>query len=497
MRRILNNKNRIFLFVVFLSAIAFGVQSCDDDDQEVRFVDLRYNPEDAYTVMATSPEAVVFEVKSNYPWEILSKGDWHTITPSTGGADSIYKITVTCLENTSLDDRVDTLVIKSDYWIGKTVVLLQKGTAWLEANVDTLPIGSDADNHVFSIASNQNWSCEVTHGNDWLAIVEGSEGYINGDVTIQVAENQGELRYGIISLFDRHHEKVGQVVVAQDGVLLVPEVEEIRSLYFEKDYTLNVESNTRWKVSKSEYDVWFTIEGEEIREGNGTVTVHLKENNGVSLRKSEITLTSVSDDESVAPVVKTIILKQACMPDPTIHEFSGLFSGGSVNSGSLDFVNGDMIVPEGGGRELFTANNFGSNLCTHYFRIKEIGTGAYPVIFFVFNWNTELRYHINASAGRTDVSYTHYSGVPLLYQSGENTAIDISQPHILGISVSDAGGEYAGKTKIEMTLDYNETFQTYIMDVSPTTNLSVYVGGQPGPCVWDWYGRASLIDWDE
>lgn len=495
MKKILNSK-MFLLFGMFISGFIVCISSCKNDDTTLPYVDLRYNPEDTYTVTASSPQTIEFEVSSTFPWEILSKGDWHTITPANGDADSIYKVKITCQENTVLDDRIDTLIIKSDHWIGKKVILTQKGTAWLTPSYDTLTVESTAGQSMFSITSNQDWSCEVTQGNDWLSIIDGDKGSINGDVSILLKENQGELRYGIITLFDRHHQKVDQVVVAQNGVLLIPSVDEIRSLYFEGDFTFNVASNSKWKISKSEYDIWFTIEGEEIREGSGIVTLHLKENSGVSLRKSEITLMSVSDDESVAPVVKTIILKQACKPAPTIHEFTGLFPGGSVNSGSLDFIDGDMIVPAGGGRELFTANNFGSNICAHYFRIKEMGAGSYPTIFFVLNWNTELRFHISTSTGKTDASYTHYSSVPLIAQSGDNIAIDVTKPHILGIAISDAGGLYAGKTKVELSIDYDKTFMTYIMDVPPTSNLSVYLGGQPGPCVWDWYGRDSLIDWD-
>ncbi|UVP34840.1 hypothetical protein NXW58_08100 [Bacteroides faecis] len=71
------------------------------------------------------------EVKSTDPWEVFGKYDWYTISPSTGEAGETYTVTVICKENTELDDRIDTLNIKSDYWTGKRFVLTQKGTAYL------------------------------------------------------------------------------------------------------------------------------------------------------------------------------------------------------------------------------------------------------------------------------------------------------------------------------------------------------------------------------
>ena len=98
------------------------LQGCDDSEAE-KWVDLRYRVEDSYLVEAKNPEPVSFQVKSTDPWEVFGKYDWYTISPSTGEAGETYTVTVTCKENTELDDRIDTLNIKSDYWTGKRFVL--------------------------------------------------------------------------------------------------------------------------------------------------------------------------------------------------------------------------------------------------------------------------------------------------------------------------------------------------------------------------------------
>ena len=136
------------------------LQGCDDSEAE-KWVDLRYRVEDSYLVEAKNPEPVSFQVKSTDPWEVFGKYDWYTISPSTGEAGETYTVTVTCKENTELDDRIDTLNIKSDYWTGKRFVLTQKGTAYL--NVEGVDmIDQEGNSETFSVLSNQKWTAKVT-----------------------------------------------------------------------------------------------------------------------------------------------------------------------------------------------------------------------------------------------------------------------------------------------------------------------------------------------
>ena len=127
-----------------------------NDDEAMKWVDLRYRVEDSYLVEAKNPESFSFQVKSTDPWEVFGKYDWYTISPNKGEAsDKTSTVTITCKENTSLDDRIDTINIKSDYWIGKTFVLTQKGTAYLNVeNVDM--INQEGDDETFDVITNQN-----------------------------------------------------------------------------------------------------------------------------------------------------------------------------------------------------------------------------------------------------------------------------------------------------------------------------------------------------
>lgn len=500
MKRIINSKAYRLLFGLFSFGLLMNLASCNEDDGDVRFVDLRYNPEDSYLVTAGSPEDVVFEVKSNYPWKIFGKKDWYAVTPASGQPDSIYKVTIAIQENTDLDDRIDTLTIQSDYWVGKRFVLTQKGTAYLTTVKDTFPRESAAGPFTFDISANQDWSCKVTEGDNWLSLTAGAEGTLNGSVTVSMTENKGEERYGEVTIYDRHGMLAKKVVIDQAGVLLVPEVTELRQLYPEEEISFKVNANSTWKISKSEYDIWFDItSGESYEPGVTTVTVHVQANTGVSMRKAEITLESVSDDPDATPVVKTIMLKQAAKPDPDIKEFNGYFPSGEANQGTPVFENGDFICAAGGNtREVINNwSNVNPIIGTHYFRVKEMAANSHPVIFFVFNWNFEVRCHLAPAQGKTDASYTAYNGIAAILDEGENIPLgDIGQPHIMGVSISDAGGENAGKLKVELSLDYGPVFKTWIIATGSGAQATVYLGGAPGYCVWDWVGYTPLMDWN-
>ena len=105
----------------------------------MKWVDLRYRAEDSYSLPWESPEAFSFLVKSTDPWTVRSYNpDWCTITPAEGEGNpaianaETYTVSVQYKDNAQLDDRVDTLEIKSDYWVGKLITVYQKGNAYLD-----------------------------------------------------------------------------------------------------------------------------------------------------------------------------------------------------------------------------------------------------------------------------------------------------------------------------------------------------------------------------
>ena len=146
----------------------------------------------------------------------------HYFTESEGSHE-LYDVQITYTPNTSLDDRTDTVTIKSDYWIGKEVSIIQKGIAYLTLeNADDLLLEKEETTYSFNVKSNQNWSAAVTEGDEWLSIQSGENGTLDGMVTLKALENKGEQRSGIVVIYDRHGKEVATLNV-QKGVSALPD----------------------------------------------------------------------------------------------------------------------------------------------------------------------------------------------------------------------------------------------------------------------------------
>lgn len=354
--------------------LASSLIGCSDEKEPMKWVDLRYRVEDSYLLEAKNPETVSFLVKSTDPWEVFGKESWHTISPASGAAGEIFTVTITCDENTGLDDRIDTISIKSDYWTGKRFTITQKGIAYLETSGPEAII-QEGGNTSFDISSNQKWTAEVTEGSNWLSIASGGSGELDGTVTVSAGANKGERRIGIVTVFDRHGVVAKEVTVEQNGVRLDAPVAENGSWFrlYEEAQTLSlpISSNTRWSVAKGnpEDDDWYDFEQTEF-DGDGIINVLVSEHKGSSVRTAEIILSTVAEGD-VAPVVKTIRFKQANPPVVTTFDGRTLTGGTWYGPGEL--------MPA---RYNFYLDSFTGNV-----RFFWIWGSATPY--------TELRYHIN------------------------------------------------------------------------------------------------------
>lgn len=318
----------VLSFTAFLSTVSL-LQSCSNDDKAMKWVDLRYRVEDSYSVEAKDPAPISFQVKSTDPWEVFGKYDWHTITPNTGDPGKTYTVTITCNENTDLDDRTDTINIKSDYWTGKQFVIMQKGIAYLNAGApNAIPqTGGQAD---FNIQTNQKWTAEITKGEKWLSILGNSFGELDGKITIQAPINKGEQRTGIVTIYDRHGNIAQEVLCKQEGVVLEPEAPANGKFYTISDeaqqFKIHIESNTEWEVAKQneKEDDWYTFK-ETSFNGPGDIILNVERYFGTSVRTGTIIL-STKGEEGTEPITKTIRFKQANPPTAKEFEYDKTFS---------------------------------------------------------------------------------------------------------------------------------------------------------------------------
>ena len=380
-----------------LLTMLFAV-ACQDDEPQ-KWVDLRYKAEDAYILEATAPSPIRLQVKSTDPWRVYGlHDDWCTITPAEGTSGEIFDVEVCYSDNSALDDRIDTLIIRSDYWIGKWIQVRQKGIAYLDLedadNVELLQTGSSGS---FKIRSNQDWSVRLGENASWLNVSSDLAGSGDGEIAFSAGENKGERRYADLVICDRHGETVHVVTVAQVGVQLDPAETLIKTDYTAKTYSLDVVSNASWTVSREdEQQEWFSFEKTSF-EGSDKLVITIGENPNTSIRNATIILRTIKA-EGVTQVEKRIVLRQANDPVPEHYEFnSGEQTKWSVNQGTASFADGDVTFSPGRLlRYEFRTGNY-------KIRIKKWDATAVSTLYFC-NGDFEIRWHLNAGKKTTDIS---------------------------------------------------------------------------------------------
>lgn len=463
------------------------VQSCKDDEQ-MKWVDLRYKANDSYTIAASGEEAVNIQVKSTDPWIVYSNhSDWCTISPNEGGPNDLYDVKITYNANNNLDDRTDTITIKSDYWIGKEVAVIQKGIAYLKLeNAENLTLEKEESTGRFNVKSNQDWTATVTEGEAWLSIEDGKSGKLDGTITLKVLENKGEQRSGTVTVYNRHGEVAATVICTQKGVVLLPESQSLRALYNDSQITLNVESNGEWVVEKEDKDAeWYSFETTEYS-GNGTIVIKLNENTGTSVLKTTFRISSKAE-EGTEPVTKTITLKQGNHAIPVHYTFDNP-SDWEVNGGTVTFDNGEMTCNAG----RVTRDGF---LPGYYsFHIKSMTKDSQSTLFFTYNGDTsEVRWHLNMSTGKTN-----YSTMPWTPVIDKNKAFDTTKgSYTLGLNITKSTQD--GLAKIEWYLDgeLRETYDNNEAAKIPYGNALIFLGSSAGTVVYDYYEYTAPIEWGD
>lgn len=371
----------------------------------MKWVDLRYIAEDSYTLTATSPEPIRLKVKSTDPWKVYgTESSWCSITPSEGGASELFDVTVQYTENTELDDRLDTLVIQSDYWIGKWIPVRQKGTAYLNIEESgDLNIGQFGGTAQFSIRANQDWSLVKANDAPWLKLIKTS-GHGDANILLAVsAENKGERRFADIDVLNRHDEREQTVRVWQDGVVLTPAQVRMRTTFDAQTLSVKVSSNADWTVGKADTGIgWFEFPQTEFS-GDGTLQINLTENTGASIRTAEVLLKTKAAD-GFEQIVKSIVIRQAYNPTPDYYDFdaSGLeqwiINGADNDKSSCKVVESCLEIY--GAQKVHRYNCAAGNWD---FFMKASSAKAQPVIYFQCG-DFDMRWFVDVGAGKTNVT---------------------------------------------------------------------------------------------
>ena len=516
MKRIIN----ILCTTVALLAFLVGCQQ--KPEEEIKVVDLRYRALDNYELEARDAQSFTILVASSEPWSITSEHpDWCIISQEEGegapidsvriGHAPITTVRVSYYDNTYLDDRYDTITIKSDYWVGKVINVHQKGIAFLtipDDDLDQEVIKAGGD-YTIRINSNQDWSAKVT-GGDWVSIAEGSTGNSDGTITVSAADNSKEKRYAEVTVYDRHNVVMYKVQFTQDGVQLDPAIEEIRAGYDQASADIDIVSNSKWVATKeSEFDTWFTIEN-ATGDGNGTIHVVFTQNDEDAVRQAKIVVKNVVEQEGDYQAEKTVTVKQAYKIDPV----RVMMTADEMTNWKSDWANTPNYIKDVGLQFNAKARlNRSMPFGTYTFRWSALTPDAEnggPRVrhWFCFGESAELKADIRPSDGKCSFDF--------------NAAGDGNKPSIDGYTNVDWTQpveftykfENNGKTGTYSDADVYYCHVTYLVngvevgsfDTSSTLLRSVYFGASinmyigcdtAGSAICEWYEYTAPMVWDE
>ncbi len=485
-----NITNRLRAFgtqaVLILSLAA--MVSCEDEKPSYTWVDLRYKAEDSYSLPAKDAQPIKIQVKSNLPWEVYSQHkeeNWCSITPATGDdPEQIYDVEIQYADNKELDDRIDTLIVRSDYWIGKWIRVKQEGTAYLKVTpYEEFLLPRTESSHTYSLESNQKWSVKVTEGSEWLSITGQASGEGDGRFEVRAQANNGAMRTAVIEVYDRHDVKQASIECKQDGVQLEIDQEKIKTDYKVKTLTLPVKSNTHWTASlKNEQDLWIELSQTEF-ESDAELKFSLRENDTRAPRTGVIVLKTRGGDGAVV-VTREYTVFQAHKPFPERYEFTpenfpeGNGTTGWIYKPGISLVNGDLVAAyTGSTTQIYKYNN---PMGRYKFRIHPLDKDTRSGLWFKADY-IEFRFHLNQATGKTEIS--NNKKIP----GAKNVSFDPTQPHDLEFEYTK--GDLSGSKQtcnLCFYLDGQKITEHRNINVAWKSNVAIYIGSQKGTVTYDY-----------
>ena len=481
------------------------------------YVDLRYRAADSYNLDAISPQAFTIVVKSTYPWTVQSKHPvWCIIDIEEGEAvaDSLVRvgkgdnttIRVQYYDNLELDDRTDEIVIASHGYVGKTITVNQKGIAYLnvlEAELEGgLMFEKAGGEETIHVNSNQDWTAKVTDG-DWLKIVSGASGKLDGVVKVSADVNSGEKRYAAVTIYDRHGVERAVVNFTQDGVQLDPETFEIHAYYDQFSSTLNVVSNAKWIAEKGGETDWFEIDNPTGHVGDDVLHLTLQENTGTAIRKSSIIIKTVAANPGDAVAQKEIVIKQAYHIQAT-RKFMDDEEMGNWNK---EWANPPVYTKDVG--TLFVAQSrlqqSGLPMGTYTFRWHTItvdpaaAEGVRVRHWFCFSESAELKADIRPVDGKIsyDVNAAGDGNKPSL---NSYSNLDFTQPVEITYIFEEGNDGFCHIT-YKVNGEISNTFDTasnLLRSITWGAKINMYVGvDKSGSAILEWYEYTPALDWNE
>ncbi len=387
MKKLPNNPILLVLALSFL--VLFSCQEYTIDSQPEGPLNIQIDALESYTVTATSPSNVVFNISANTPWKITSDQQWCMPTPSMSAASSLVSEIVVSFEpNNEPTSRTATLTIETEE-IGETTMITIQQVS--KESLVVIPydemVPSEGGDISFNIFSNKPW--EIIPSTQFLENMDkmsgpGNESGEKITITLSIPENSGSRRSGTLTLKTAFDEYA--FTIQQDGVVIEQaEPSESGTIDFawsETEKTVKVRANTAWDVKvPNEYADWIQAEAVSASE----IRLTVKPSNRLFTRQGHITLSPVQ----LIPGFEEVIFGITQRPQ---YWFSG-------NQVSLDEETGNVKVMAVAGNNISSNYSLKKGRITYEFEELHL-TGESRLVFNMWPnaGNTNFHFWLRSDA---------------------------------------------------------------------------------------------------
>ena len=240
---------------------------------------------------------------TNNPWNTLS------VQPQRGSGNGT--LVIMSDQNTSIFDRLDTIMLVSDGGLRQKIALRQKsGDPTINISSKTVNFTAQpAGAHLMTINSNSSWSIQTPAGINWMHVdkTSGASGATTVNVTADPIQTDATRSTSFTILYGTSSAEVQvtQTGMNSEDIYLSAPVDQMRFTAESGEQMLRVESNAEWNAYIPSSVSWVHIEGmHEQREGranasgvgNGEVRVYCEPNNSTSDRLTAIVLIAGTKD---------------------------------------------------------------------------------------------------------------------------------------------------------------------------------------------------------
>ncbi len=292
---------------VLVSFMAHGcIMAPEIDSQPEQAPQIRTDALAEYTVIATSPRAIVFNISSNTPWNIETDSQWCIPDPAMSASSSLVEeITVNIEDNPDETSRTATLTITAEDVEGSiTVKVVQEAKGVLSVIPFVEPLPQEGGSRTFIVSSNKPWT--ATPSATWLTLTP-DRGDGTGEpveVTATAVLSEGARRTVTVTVENgfetRSFDVVQEGVSLEFGALENPETDLIFG-YAGEIRTYSVEANVGWTVTSDNEDAVLTKVDES------SFTVQLPYSRYIYDKETVITLSPEDPGLPLDPKTMTVI----------------------------------------------------------------------------------------------------------------------------------------------------------------------------------------------